>query len=115
MTLTETQLNLFLKEVTIEDQFWAFHEANPHIEAKLYDRAMLLKSLGYTQFSMKGLFELLRFDPSIETESDDYKVNNNYTAYYSRLLMEKYPDDLDGFFVTRILRAKPRYTPRDFD
>jgi hypothetical protein len=30
-----------------------------------------------------------------------FRLNNNMTAYYARLLMERNPEDLAGFFETR--------------
>jgi len=42
---------------------------------------------------------------SIETQDPDgWKLNNNYTSRYARLVMDECPD-LDGFFNTRELQS----------
>ena len=50
------------------------------------------------------LFEVLRWDHLMRTNAQDFKLNNNYTAYYARLIMET-ETDLRGIFQTRELRA----------
>ena len=59
-----------------------------------------LKERGHTQYSMKGLFEVLRHRHALKTTSEDFKLNNNYTAYYARLIMDQYPEH-EGFFHLR--------------
>lgn len=36
----------------------------------------------------------------LQTSGDKYKLNNNYTRHYSRLLMSREPE-LEGFFEVR--------------
>lgn len=58
---------------------------------------------------MKMLFEVLRWEEIIEVRSHtDYKLNNNYTAYYARVLMHHWPLTFGGMFDVR-------KQARDFD
>ena len=41
---------------------------------------------------------------SVQTTGDDFKINNDFTAHYARLLMREHPA-LEGFFETREIRA----------
>jgi hypothetical protein len=89
-----------VKKVTIWEQFIAFHQANPHIYSTLRSMALKMRREGISHYGMKGLFEVLRWQYALQTKGDPYKLNNNYTALYARLLMEQEPE-LHGFFETR--------------
>lgn len=86
--------------MSIEERFQAFHEANPHVYHALRKMALDLRRRGFRRYGIKALFEVLRFNHAIQTNGDAYKLNNNYTALYARLLMEREPH-LRGFFETR--------------
>ena len=91
------------KQATLDETFEEFHERNPHIYHRLVEYALMVKRAG-RKIGMKALFERLRWDYMIQTRfKGDYKLNNNYTSRYARLLMEQEPE-LDGFFETRELR-----------
>ena len=85
---------------TIQERFRAFHAANPHVYENLRIMALELKRGGHKMWGMKALFEVLRFTAAIQTEGDVFRLNNNYTALYARLLMENEPE-LRGFFELR--------------
>lgn len=85
---------------TTEERFAAFHAANPHVYDSLRDMALTLKAQGSRQYGMKALFEVLRFNNALRTQGDAFKLNNNYTSHYARLLMDEVPE-LAGFFETR--------------
>ena len=87
-------------EKTIEERFWEFHEDNLHVARRLRALAHQLKASGHSQYGMRALFEVLRFETSLETTGRRFKLNNNYTALYARWLMIWDPE-LKGFFVTR--------------
>jgi hypothetical protein len=91
---------------TIEEQFNAFHETNPVVFTELVALADEALSHGYTRGSMKMLFEVLRWERMLETDdpSSEFKLNNNYTSHYARLLVQTYPR-FEEFFETRNLRS----------
>tara|TARA_R100000329_G_scaffold125745_2_gene104308 strand:- start:427 stop:807 length:381 start_codon:yes stop_codon:yes gene_type:complete len=82
------------------DSAWVFHQNNPAILLELRRLALQLKAAGHRKYSIKGLFEVLRFNAAIKTTGKKYKLNNNLTPFYARLLMETEPQ-LKGFFNTR--------------
>ena len=54
----------------------------------------------------KAIWERLRWNYAMRAagpEADEFKLNNNHTAYMARLAMEKEPR-LQGFFDTRDIR-----------
>lgn len=93
------------KGATLQERFLAFHEANPHVYRALRQIALNLKRAGHERYSIKGLFEVLRFDYSLRTGSDDgFKLNNNLSALYARKLMREEPE-LRHFFEVRKRRT----------
>lgn len=81
-------------------KFLNFHEANPHVYTRLRELALEMKRKGINKYSMKGLFEVLRWEHTLKTTGDVFKLNNNYTALYARGLMQEEPE-LEGFFTLR--------------
>ncbi len=102
--MTATQLELLPIEGveaqdTVEETFELFHERNPHVYEMLREYALMVKRAG-GRIGMRALFERLRWDYLIYTTSTTYKLNNNYTPLYARMLMEQEPE-LAGFFEIR--------------
>lgn len=88
---------------SIDEQFWAFHRANPHVYKLLKKLAFeMLKTR--EKYSISTLIEIVRWHHDVQTTGDPFKINNNYKSRYARLLMERNPE-LVGFFETRELRS----------
>ncbi len=101
-----TQPLLFDDDDRIQREFLKFHRENPHVYFKLVELAHQAKRSGRKRYGMKSLYERLRWHYEIELKSsDDFKLNNNFTSRYSRLLAEREPD-LAGFFETRVLGSE---------
>ena len=81
---------------------------NPWLLPKLAQMSLELKSLGHSRYSMKGIFEALRWETRHSTGDFGLKVNNNYTAYAARDLMHQYPE-LEDFFAIREQRPRDNY------
>lgn len=90
---------------TIGDAFEAFHTANPWVYDALVTLARDLRARGHERVGMKMLFEVLRWNWMLTTSSPDgFKLNNNMTSRYARLIMDNEPD-LAGVFELRELKA----------
>lgn len=77
--------------LTWAEKFEMFHEANPHVARML--EALAGQWLTHnTKVSMKALVERLRWESGIYTEGPGYKINNSFTAFYARLLIERRPE-----------------------
>jgi hypothetical protein len=78
-----------------------FVDQNPDFWSEFCTRASLASRNGRKTFGAKAICEGIRWDFSARTDSEEeYKVNNNYTAYFARLFHEQFPHH-DGFFKTR--------------
>lgn len=83
------------------EAFKEFYRDNPHVYAALVRLARQAKEAGYRKLGMKQLFEVLRWEFTVVTRSDSgFKLNNNFTAPYARIIMYQEPD-LAGFFEIR--------------
>ena len=91
----------------LELQWQACKKRHPSLLPQLASLAKELKRAGHKRYSMDGLFHILRWETRATTGDLGLKINNNYTAFAARDLMEKYPE-LQGFFQTR--KQKPRET-----
>ena len=104
-----SDLPLFQQECPTDEKLlrhWiACKEQNPWLLPKLAEMAFELKKIGHERYSMKGIFEALRWDTRHDTNDLGLKVNNNYTAFAARDLMKRYPE-LQDFFALR--EQKPR-------
>lgn len=85
----------------ITREFWKFHHENPNVLRDLIGLAQQVRAAGQHQWGMKSLFEVLRWQIALKTQSGDgFKLNNNYTAFYARLI-EKVDPRFVGFFIER--------------
>ena len=102
-----TQLSLFdCVPLTAEERFQQFHQAHPEVLDEMLKRARLVKDRGFDRYSIKTLFEIVRWHFTFERDpTDEFKLNNNYHSRYARLLMERYPGEFGKFFETRELRS----------
>lgn len=76
------------------NDFEKFHAENPHIFDLFKKFAVYVRSKGYRNYSAKVIFERIRWHVNVETSDKEFKINNNYKAYYTRLL-----EDVDPRFV----------------
>lgn len=82
---------------------WRETPDGKYVFASARSLARTLVAKGFKRFGAKALWERIRFDRAVDLGPDHasgYKLNNNYTAFLARELMETYPD-LAGLFETR--------------
>jgi hypothetical protein len=89
----------------LEAQFWDFHAANPKVYSLFSKFAFEAARANRGSFGVGAIFERMRWYTTVETRGEEYKLNNNYRAYYGRLWMRNNPE-FDGFFSTRTLHAR---------
>lgn len=79
---------------------WKFHEENPHVFELFKAFCADLRNAGRKRYGAKAIVERIRWHLDVETKGDQFKINNNFPAFYSRLLMIEDPSFVD-FFQTR--------------
>ena len=86
------------------DEFIRFHQDNPEIYDLYVKYAFQLRDAGRENYGSKAIVERIRWHVNVETQSkDEFKINNNHTAYYARMVMMDYPE-LKGYFRIRSAR-----------
>lgn len=84
--------------------FTKYDEENPHIWQEFLKIARQAKVKGFTRYSAKGIFEIIRWETGV-TGNDAFKVNNNYTPDYARKAATLFPEEFADFFRVREVRA----------
>lgn len=104
MSAPSPQLSLWCCS-EIARRFDEFHADNPRVYAVLVRLAReWVNSTGRRKLGIKTLYERARWEIALATSDADFKLNNNFTAFYARLIMAQEPD-LDGLFDLRTSEA----------
>lgn len=88
----------------------AYHKKNPHIW-EAFERYALLAAQSRKRYSAKTIMERVRWDCEFESLGE-FKISNDYTAYYARAFARKYPQHKNFFKMkkTRGLKSsKPSF------
>lgn len=80
--------------------FNQYHQENPIIWEKFKELTFKAINKRFKNYSSKGIFELIRWHTKGDIKADGLKINNNYTADYARMFMDRFPQ-YKGFFRTR--------------
>ena len=92
---------------SIDERFNEFHHANRWVYQQLEAMTAELITAGQKRIGMKMLIEVLRwryFRQTFDTTSG-FKLNNDYTSRYARLLLTAHPE-WAGVFETRALSSE---------
>lgn len=92
----------------IQVRFELFHTSNPHIFEAFYAAALDLKRQGRKRYGAKAIYEHMRFHQGLSTSGGDFKLDNNFTSRYARLLLTTYPGEFDDFLELRKLKTEDR-------
>ena len=85
---------------SIADRFNDFDNNNPHVWQLFKQFARDAYQAGHARFSAQSIIERIRWKTSVETRGGEFKINNDFAAFYARKFHHEFPH-LDGFFRTR--------------
>lgn len=89
----------------LDRQFQMYHMVNPQVFLLLVNYTRRLKDRGFQHYGIKAVFERIRWEINVETNDPaGFKMNNNYTSRYARLLEKTYPE-FTGFYHKRGLKS----------
>jgi len=91
---------------SIRESFNNFNTRNPKVY-RLFEKLALnlINDRGLEKISAKMICEQIRWLYVIEDKDEDFKINNNYTAFFARLFIKKHPE-FEDYFDTRKLRSE---------
>jgi hypothetical protein len=94
------------EDLSIEERFADYHARFPEIYSLFVQHARAVKEAGFNHYGAKTLFETIRYHCDLHKRDEQgFKLNNIYTPYYARKLMDEYPDEFGNFFETRKVQA----------
>jgi hypothetical protein len=84
----------------LREQFNEWDNKNPEVY-KLFKRFTFdVINAGHNNYSSRAVVERIRWETSVVTKGDIFKVNNNYTPFYAEKFMSDYPK-FKNFFRMR--------------
>lgn len=83
---------------TKETKFEMFHRGNPKVYYLYKKVALSLIEAGLQKIGSKMIIERIRYESKLSTTGHDYKINNNFTCYYSRKFCRDFPQYTDKFY-----------------
>lgn len=86
-----------------KQEWWEWHKANPHVYDLFKHFTFRAIERGHTKLSAWLIINRIRWETAIETKGGDFKISNDYIAYYSRLFMAHHPR-YKGFFVIKKMK-----------
>lgn len=102
-----TQQDLFVGGDLSTGKYWKefeeFHRENPDVFRLFCNYAFDAIRRNRKHFGAQMIFERIRWYCLVETTGSDFKVNNNFAAYYARLFELKFPQH-KGLFRMRVIR-----------
>lgn len=75
----------------IRERFLRFHDENLSVYRALERLAVQWRAQRGERQSIQMLYEVLRWQEGLSTTGDPYRLNNDYSPYYARLLMHRNP------------------------
>jgi len=82
---------------SIHQAFQEFHKDNPKIYDIFRQMALyLIRDKGKKSIGGKMIIEFMRWRYNIKT-TGDFKIDNNFTAFYIRMFIAEYPKYKDRF------------------
>lgn len=83
---------------TPPERFEAFHAANPQVYRILVRLAReWIQRTGRHKIGIGALFKRARWKITISTSDPEFKLNNNFRAFYARLIMAEHTELADVF------------------
>ena len=87
----------------LKQEWWDWHKKNPHVYALFKKYTFFAIDKGHEKLSAWLIVNRIRWETSIETTGNDFKISNDYIALYARLFMHEHPQ-FAGFFKTKEMK-----------
>lgn len=96
----------------LKDRFEQYHSDNPHIYSQF--RYYTLKAIesGYKHIGAQMIIERIRWQTGVVSKNSDFKINNDFASFYSRIFMLEYPS-YSNYFRTRQSKADELLKPNE--
>jgi hypothetical protein len=85
-------------------RYLAWDAENPDFYSLFERFALELARAGKTALGARLVGERIRWETTLQTAGDEFKINDHFHPIYARRFMDDYPE-FDGLFRTREVRA----------
>ena len=89
--------------VSLLNKFNDWHRDNPEVYELFKKFTFEAINRGHQHLSAWLIVGRIRWETSVVTHGDDYKISNDFIALYSRKFMRDHPEH-DGFFKTKPMK-----------
>lgn len=87
-----------------QSEFDQYHQRNPQVWQMFRRFTLEAIGAGRNRIGAKMIAERIRWETFVGDRSGDFRINNNFPAYYARKFMAEYPEH-KGVFQTRASKA----------
>jgi hypothetical protein len=87
-------------------EWWEWHKANPQVWQYFERFSMEAVAKGRKKISHWLIINRIRWEVNIVTTGEDFKISNDYIAFYARLWKAKHPQHKD-LFTTKKMIGEP--------
>jgi hypothetical protein len=88
--------------MTQKQEWWKWHKLNPHVYDLFKQFTFEAVDKGHERFSHWLVMNRIRWETSIDTVGDEFKIRNDYIAYYARLFMCEFPQHNQLFRIKKM-------------
>lgn len=86
-------------------KWWEYHKSNPKVYQYFQDFTHEAINRGAKHCSPWLIINRIRYEMFFSTTDKDFKISNDYIAFYSRLFMKWNPKH-QGFFKTKPMKGE---------
>ena len=84
----------------LREKFEEYHKRNPEVYELFRKYTIRAIQSGYKHFGSQMIIEKIRWHSGVVKGDHDFKINNDFAAFYSRMFVLEYPSYAD-YFRTR--------------
>ncbi|OUV92777.1 MAG: hypothetical protein CBD09_00040 [Puniceicoccaceae bacterium TMED149] len=88
---------------SVKRRWWRWHKANPQVYELFEKFSKEAIAKGHNNLSAWLIVNRIRWETMVETSGEDFKISNDFIAYYARLFMAYNPEH-KGFFRIKQLK-----------
>jgi hypothetical protein len=94
--------------------FKEYHEKHPDIFEEFRKYSIEMRNTGRAHYGSQSILEKIRWHVDMMYPDQHFKVNNNFSGMYARLMIQCYPE-FKEFFRTRKVRglSRPHFDKED--
>ena len=89
--------------MTLTDKFNQYHKDNPQVYELFKRFTFMAIKRGHNRLSAWMIANRIRWETSIVTTGEDFKISNDYIAFYARLWKAKHPEHKDLFNTKKMI------------